>query len=65
MNWLMLCLAAIGGPEHPVFLKGYKPEPEPEGIPPLYKQPLIWNEDGFFDGGTQVSTLEFLLFCPA
>ena len=37
MNWLMLCIAAIGGPEHPIFQKGYKPEPKPQVIQPLFK----------------------------
>lgn len=37
MNWLLLVIAAIGGPEHPLFAKGYKPPESNQGPQPLFK----------------------------
>ena len=36
-QWLLLLIAAVGGPEHPVFQKGYTPPKPEEIIAPLYK----------------------------
>ena len=36
-QWLLLLIAAVGGPEHPVFAKGYSPPDNAEVIKPLFK----------------------------
>ena len=52
---MLLLLAAIGGPEHPLFQKGYVPPVEVDIVQPLFKQPLVDNRDGFFDAAQPVS----------
>lgn len=54
-QWLLLLIAAVGGPEHPVFAKGYEPPTPSEVIKPLFKQALVDNRDGFFDNSRPVS----------
>ena len=40
-QWLLLLIAAVGGPEHPVFQKGYVPPKADEVIVPLQQQKVI------------------------
>ena len=54
-NWLLLLIAAVAGPEHPIFQKGYVPPTPEETMGPLYRQPVVWNGDGFYDAQTPVS----------
>ena len=54
-KWLLLLIAAVGGPEHPVFAKGYSPPSDAEVVEPLDLKPLIDNRDGFFDAVGTVS----------
>ena len=54
-QWLLLLIAALGAPEHPVFAKDYEPPTPSEVIKPLFKQALVDNRDGFFDNSRPVS----------
>ena len=63
-QWLLLLIAAVGGPEHPLFQKGYVPPVEAETLQPLFKQPLIDNRDGFFDAAKPVSTFFWMYHSP-
>ena len=53
--WILLCIAAVAGAEHPIFQKGYTPPVAEETYRPLHQQELIWNEDGFYDNQQPVS----------
>ena len=54
-TWILLCIAAVAGPDHPVFAKGYTPPVAEESYRPLHHQESIWNADGFYDNQKQVS----------
>ena len=50
-------LAAVAGPEHPIWQKGYVPPVEVDIVQPLFKQALVDNRDGFFDSAKPVSEI--------
>ena len=54
-NWILLLIAAVAGPSHPIFQKGYVPPTPEEVMGPLYRQPVVWNGDGYYDNQPTVS----------
>ena len=56
-SWLLLLLAAVAGPEHAIWQKGYVPPVEVDIVQPLFKQALVDNRDGFFDAAKPVSEI--------
>ena len=63
-EWILLCIAAVAGPGHKVFAKGYSPPVQEESNRPLHSQAVVWNADGFYDNQKQVSSISRLRWFP-